>query len=310
MGMAIIATIRRFWLLIVILVALSAITLAAGGDRPEFTYHANVTEVRMSFSAIDQNNHGVATLQAADFAVVDKGFVVRDFQSFVRSDCTKLQIAILVDASESVRPNFRKEIGQVLELISQTAGVPDENLAMFSFRDQKPALLCGGDCRASHVTDRLFPSHAGGFTPLYDTLVFAADYLAQRSEAHSQKVLILFSDGEDTISRSSLADVIEAAQASDIQIYSIVLAGSDSFGRGTLVLQNLADASGGRIFSARQGAVKAANAVLENFHASYVVTYQLPTRAGGFHLVRILPTHNMNLQFHSRSGYYFPARSQ
>ena len=70
-----------------------------GGDRPEFTYRTNTTEVRLNFSAMDQNNHGVATLQANDFAVVDKDVIVRNFQSFTRSDWTKLEIAILVDTS-------------------------------------------------------------------------------------------------------------------------------------------------------------------------------------------------------------------
>jgi hypothetical protein len=36
------------------------------------------------------------------------------------------------------------------------------------------------------------------------------------------------------------------------------------------------------------------------------VTYHLPNHSSGFHQVRILPTHNLNLQFRSRSGYYFP----
>jgi hypothetical protein len=70
---------------------------------------------------MDQNNRGVATLQASDFAVVDKDVIVRNFQSFTRTDWTKLQIAILVDGSESVRPRFRQEIADILELMSQTA---------------------------------------------------------------------------------------------------------------------------------------------------------------------------------------------
>ena len=151
---------------------------AAAGDPPEYTYRTNVNEVRLTFAAMDQNNHGVATLQASDFAVVDKDIIVRTFQSFTRSDWTKLEIAIVVDGSESVTPRFRREMADVLELVSQTAGVPDENLSIFSFHASQPALLCARDCRATHAADTLPAGHAGGLTPLFDTIAFAADYLA------------------------------------------------------------------------------------------------------------------------------------
>src|SRR5438270_10552605 len=91
-------------ILSVLLLILAGTSVAASGDSPEFTYHVNATEVRLSFSATDRNNHGLATLQASDFAIVDKDVIVRNFQSFSRSDWTKLDLAILIDASESVTP--------------------------------------------------------------------------------------------------------------------------------------------------------------------------------------------------------------
>ncbi len=120
---------------------------------------------------MDQNNHGVATLQPNDFAVVDKDVIVHNFQSFTRSDWTKLEIAILIDVSESVTPRFRQEIADVLNLVSQTPGIPDENLAMFSFHGLQPALLCAGDCRASRAAEQLPARRAGALTPLFDTIV-------------------------------------------------------------------------------------------------------------------------------------------
>jgi hypothetical protein len=51
------------------------------------------------------------------------------------------------------------------------------------------------------------------------------------------------------------------------------------------------------------------DAVLEDARASFTVTYKLPNRAPGFHLVRILPTHDLHLQFRCRRGYYYPGGS-
>jgi VWFA-related protein len=281
-----------------------------GGDRPEFTYRTNATEVRLNFSAMDQNNHGVATLQANDFAVVDKDVIVRNFQSFTRSDWTKLEIAILVDTSESVSPRFRQEMADALELVSRTGGIPDENLAMFSFDGTQPAQLCSGNCRSSHAANRLPGKLARGLTALFDTIIFATNFLAQQGDPHAEKVLIVFSDGLDTASRSSLGNAINASLRGEVQLDCIDLNKPAYASQGASALRTLASATGGHYFPLKNGADQALNVILEGFRASYAVTYRLPSHTYGFHEIRILPTHNLNLQFRSRSGYYYPNQVQ
>ena len=294
--------------LIAVLVFLAGIAPAVAGDPPEYTYRTSANEVRLYFSARDQNNHAVATLQASDFAVVDKEVIVRNFQSFTRSDWTKLEIAILIDGSESVTPHFRQEVADVLDLVSQTAGIPDENLSIFSFQGVQPALLCAGNCRTAGTAERLPAGRAGGLTPLYDSIVFASEFLSRHGDAHAQKVLIVFSDGADTISRSSLRDAVDASLRDEVQVDCIDLNRPLTSSPGATVLQGLAGATGGRYFPPPNGAADAINVILEGFHASYTVSYRLQNRAYGFHAVQILPTHNLNLQFRSRSGYYYPDR--
>src|ERR1017187_5338077 len=114
---------RRPWPLCSLLLCCAGISPAIAGDPAEFTYRTNATEVRLSFSATDQNNHALATLQASDLAVVDKDVIGRKIENFPRSDWTNLEIAIPIDPSESVTPRFRHEIAAVLDLISQTAGI-------------------------------------------------------------------------------------------------------------------------------------------------------------------------------------------
>jgi Ca-activated chloride channel family protein len=291
-----------------VLVFLTGISPAVAGDPPEYTYRTNANEVRLYFSATDQNNHGVATLQASDFAVVDKEVIVRNFQSFTRSDWTKLEIAILIDGSESVTPHFRQEVADVLNLVSKTAGIPDENLSMFSFQGVQPVLLCAGNCRSAGTAERLPAGRAGGLTPLFDSIVFASDFLSQHGDAHAQKVLIVFSDGADTISQSSLRDAVDAALRAEVQVDCIALNRSFASSPGATVLREVASATGGRYFPPPNGATQAINVILEGFQASYRVSYRLPNRAYGFHTVQILSTHNLNLQFRSRSGYYYPDR--
>ena len=273
-------------------------------DQPPFTFHTETNEVRLTFSATDQNDHGIATLQASDFVVVDRDIIVRHFKSFTRSDWTRLEIGVLVDNSESLVPQFRRELSHVAELISQTAGVPEENLAIFSFRDSHPAILCAGDCRGIYEADRWPQIQSGQFTPLFDSVIFADDFLSQHGDAHAEKALIIYSDGIDTISRNTLNDALETSLRTGVEIFAVDLHRPPS--EGAAVLYQLAGATGGRYFPPASDSTRVLNAVLDGFHASYEIHYLVPTRDPGFHRVRVLPTHNLSLQFRSRSGYYFP----
>jgi VWFA-related protein len=303
--MAILLTSRRAWTLLSIFVLSAAVSPMVAGDRPALTYRSNPTEVRLIFSASDRENHGVTTLQANDFAVVDKDVIVRNFQSFTRSEHTRLKIAILLDASQSVAPQFRQQIDDILELLSHAAAVPDENVAVFSFQGLQPALVCARDCRTAHAVDRLPALRPSGLTPLFDTVVFASDYLSQHGDAQSENVLIIFSDGEDTISRDSFDSARTAAMKSEVQIFCIDLNQPAVSAQGSSVLYHLAKATGGRYFP-EHDITTALKVILEDFESTYVVSYRLPSHASGFHTVQILPTHNRSLQFRSRSGYYYP----
>jgi VWFA-related protein len=296
---------RRPWPLLSVLLLGAGISAGVEGDLPAFTFRANTDEVRLTFAATDQNDHGVATLQANDFVVVDQDIIVRQFQSFTRCDWTRLEIAILADNSESVTPQFRQELANIVDLISQTGGVPEENLSLFGFHDAHPALVCAGNCRSSHSADRLPAARAGQLTPLFDSVVFAADFLSQHGDAKTEKALIVFSDGIDTISINSLAGAIESSLKDGVEIYAVDLHDASPSVRAS-VLCRLATATGGRYFHAPFETTHILNVILDGFRATYQVDYRLPSHKSGFHSLRVLPTHNLNLEFRSRSGYYYP----
>jgi VWFA-related protein len=275
----------------------------AAGDPPDVTYHSHANEVRLTFSVTDQNHHAVATLQAGDFAVVDKDIIVRKFQSFTRSDITKLEIAILVDASGSVAPRFAPESSELLDLLSHTAGIPEQSVSVFSFRDLQPKWLCSGTCRTAHPAALVSIPRRNELTPLFDSIVFASDFVAQRADHDAQKIIIVLSDGQDSVSRHSLQDATGAAMKAAVQIYAIDLNRNPS-SQGSAILYRFADATGGRYFSGPNATDRAMNVILEDFQASYIVTYKLPSNDSGFHALRVLPTHDRSLQFRSRSGYY------
>jgi VWFA-related protein len=272
----------------------------------DMTLRSEATEVRMTFSTTDQNGRVMATVQPSDIAIVDGDMVVRDFRSFARSAYTRLDVAVLVDASESITPQFRQELANVVQLIGETSGVPDDSFSVLSFRDLKPAVVCEGNCRALNSSAQFPVIQSGGLTPLYDSIAFATCKLGHDNDPHVRRILILFSDGNDTISLKSFTAAMDSALDNDVAIYSVDVSRQPRSSPGTLVLRSFSGNTGGRYFPVEAGTTQLLDAILEDFHAAYTVAYKLPSHADGFHLVRILPTHNLSLQFHCRRGYYYP----
>jgi len=276
----------------------------------ETTLRSDVSEVRVTFSTTDQNNRVVGTIQPTDFAIVDQDRVVRDFRSFNRSEYTRMDVVVLVDTSGSVAPQSRLEFSKVIQLIAETQGVPDESFSVVSFRDLKPAVVCEGNCRELYTQAKLPVITSSGLTPLYDSIVFASRMLARRNDHNTRRILVLFSDGADTISLKSFTDAMDSVLDNDIVIYSVDVGSQPQASRGTLVLQGFAANTGGRYFPIAAGTDKVIDAILEDFRATYTVAYKLPSHAAGFHQVRILPTHDLGLQFHCRRGYYYPGKGE
>jgi VWFA-related protein len=276
------------------------------GD-PAATYRTTVSEVRVTFFATDENNHPVDTVRKEDFAVVDNGIVVREFRSLSRSDETSLDVVVAVDASESVAPRLQATMTDVLHLVSQKQVADDDNISVVSFGGLQPVMMCTRNCRSLAAGQQLLAVRAGGATPLFDALAYSANFISSRHTPGVRPVLIVFSDGNDTISKHSAPDALEAVIASGALLYTIDLNKPGSATNGSVALQRMAEASGGRYLSIREGAANVLEAALEDLRASYIVTYKLPSRAVGFHSLYILPKHDLKLRFHCRSGYYYTA---
>jgi len=282
-----------------------SVRAGSANDLPAATYRTTVSEVRITFFATDEKNRPVDKIGKDDFAVVDNGIVVRDFRSLTRSDETALDVVAVVDASESVAPHFQATVNDVLQLVSQKQLATDDNISVMTFSGLQPLVICARDCRSAAAGEKLLAVKAAGATPLFDALADGARFISKRRAPAVRPVFILFSDGDDTISKTPTRDALEEVIASGALLYAIDLNKPGEVTRGSDALQQMAEMTGGRYFPAGEGAVHVLQAALEDLRASYVVTYQLPSRAVGFHSLRILPKHNLNLRFHCRNGYYY-----
>src|SRR5206468_7297793 len=100
--------------------------------------------------------------------------------------------------------------------------------------------------RQEDLTHAISNTPATGKTALYDAIWKAREWIAGGSR--DKKVLIVISDGGDNASAHTLADLLQAANKSNIQIYTIGIFDPDDPDKNPAVLRQLARATGGEAF--------------------------------------------------------------
>ena len=125
----------------------------------------------------------------------------------------------------------------------------------------------------------------------------------------AQRVIVLFSDGEDTGSLHGVQAVIALAQRNEIQIFALSAHARRKFAPGDEVLRRLADETGGRFYvAATDKEVPAIFAEMEQqMRTQYSVSFQPEQLMPGFHALRLEVTTPQNMRVRARQGYYFDA---
>ena len=277
----------------------------SGGDNEPLRYRTGTSEVRVSFFATDRNGLPLDRLTKDDFAIVDSGLVIRDFRSLAPSNETAIDIVALVDTSESVAPRFRGNMQNVLQLVHTQSTSVDQTLSVIQFSGLQSSVVCSGDCASQQAETKMAQWKAQGATPLFDALTYTARFVSSRRTSGVRQVVIVFSDGNDTISRASAREAFDSLLATGALLYAVDVGRSGTASDGSRALHQMAEATGGSSFVSSENTATVLQTILADLHSSYVVTYSLPSRQAGFHSVRILPKRNLNLQFHSRRGYYY-----
>ena len=284
-------------------------------DNPISSYRTTASEVRLTFFATDGANRPVSTITKDDFAIVDGDTVVRKFRSLTRMEQSSLNITIMIDTSESVAVRLPSMVREVLDLLQLSGIHPNYSASVIAFSGAQTIVLCDRDCRSREATQALLSLKPAGATPLFDAVAFGADFISRRSVPESRPVLILLSDGGDSVSKASLGDALQSVIAAGALLYAIDVeqgngkridskqAPYDSDGSATL--RRMAEATGGLYFAEDETAAGVLQAVFDDLRNSFLVTYQTPETPPGLRSLRILPKHDLKLRFHCRSSYYY-----
>jgi VWFA-related protein len=274
-------------------------------EVPAPTYKAGTSEVRISFRATDDHGDPQTALKKDDFAIVDGGRVIRTFSSLNKADEDFLDIVILLDVSESVAEDFRQMANAALQLVSAKELAFNTSISLMTFSGTHSKLLCNGDCRGSDLN--FLSVTPSGATPLLDAISDTSLFLSAHHRPGTKPVIVLFSDGIDTCSISSIQDAMRNLIDTQIALYAVDAGEPTKRMDGSSILRLMAETSGGGYFAMGEDTSAALLRAFDELRHSYVVTYKLEHAPGGYHSLRILPTRNLSLQFHSRSGYYYEA---
>jgi VWFA-related protein len=285
--------------------------MAACSDYPSYTIRRTAPEVRLQFTVADERGQLITNLSASDFRIFDNQSAVHQIRQFSHLEDLPLQVGLLLDVSDSVQKAVFHESLATQYLVRNVLRPETDRafLMAFGLDVRLWQSSTGEPAELSQALQRI--QQLGYATNLYDGL-FAACFrqfpLPETSEL-AQRVVVLFSDGEDTGSLHSMTDVITLAQRNEIQIYAVSVHARRKFSPGDAVLQRLAGETGGQFFVA--GADKDFPAIFaemeQQMRTQYYVSFRPEHETPGFHALRLEMTGSQKLHVRARQGYYFEA---
>ncbi len=194
---------------------LAAVPLQA--QQAVFT--SRIDLVHVGITVLDRDGNLVTGLTRDDFEVLEDGRPqdVRYFSAGLSSDIEDipLHLGLLLDMSASMERNDRFQKTAAIRFLNTLTYAADMTLVDF---DTEVRVGRYGQEDFGRLIERIRGRRPAGYTALYDAL---GVYLDGAFEQDGRKVLVLYTDGEDTRSSLSIRDARELLRASDVTVYAI-----------------------------------------------------------------------------------------
>jgi VWFA-related protein len=282
-------------------------------DDPQgglLTIHKRVDEVNVLFIATDKHGKFVRDLNQNDFAILDDHKPPQSIINFRRETDLPLHLGLLIDVSGSVHGRFDFEQNAAISFLEHSvrAGFDKAFVEGFNTKTQMTQDFTDNVQLLSAGVHNL---QDGGGTALYDAVYKTCrdKLLKDRSEHPVRKAIIILSDGEDNQSDITKAQAIEMAQRAEVIIYAISTDDSGLILRGDKVLEQLAEATGGRAFFPfkMKDITHSFAAIEDELRSQYVVSYKpADFDADGRYRSIEISSSKKDLQVRARKGYFAP----
>ena len=290
--------------------AVMAALCAAAWLAAQTKIRVDVNLVHAVATVKTQTGQVVGTLRKEDFEIYDNG-VKQEIAVFEHQAEQRLSVALLVDVSGSTAKELAYEADSALRFIRALLGEghPEDAIKLYTFNWQVTDQTGRYTRDLKLLSDRVKTMHGEAGTAMYDAIFFAARDLEPRE---GRKVIVVVTDGGDTVSKLTLQKALEEAQLADAVIYAIVVVPiTNEAGRnigGEHALQFMAEGTGGRTFLPSVGAAldRAFADILTELRTQYLFGFypkDVPLTKDRFHKLEVR-VRSADLRVSARNGYY------
>ena len=268
---------------------LAIVALAMAASTQSARFRTGVEAVQVDVLVLDGRTP-VGGLTSADFALRDAG-VAQQIESVAIAD-VPLSVLVALDVSSSVSGSTLENLKAGVRA-AYTALLPRDRSALIAFSNELK-LRSDWSNSAAGAAQALETLEGGGGTSLVDAMFAALIFVDPTPQA--RRLVLVFSDGEDTSSWLPRGAVLDKARQSDSVVYGVVMKdarlpiqherlldrsgieltpGDERLRHDTPFLEEVAAATGGRCFTTASTAdlKDAFTRVLTEFRTRYVLTY-------------------------------------
>ena len=267
--------------------AISIVTSVGAVHAAEPTFKSGSRVVSVFATVSDAQRRLVPNLDQRDFEVVDNE-IPQPLTLFV-NDVQPITVITLLDTSASMTGNLKLLRQAAREFTSRL--LPNDQARISSFNDNiefSPRFTND----SAELGDAIQGLSCDGGTRVYDALLASLDQL---QGIGGRRVILVFTDGNDNESKTSLKKVVERAAAQDVMVYAIGLGTQHYAGkkkvndRPDAGLKRLADETGGGYFelASTNDLVPTFVRVAQELHSQYVLGFEPPALDGHVHKLEI-----------------------
>jgi Ca-activated chloride channel family protein len=247
------------------------------------TFRSGTQLVSLFATVVDAQKRLVPSLVKDDFEVFDND--KPQPIAFFQNEAQPITVIVMLDTSGSMTgsiPLLRAAAEQFLIRL-----LPDDKGRVGAFNDKIQLLGQFTGDRDALVSDVKELDYGNG-TRLWDAVLVCLDELRP---LQGRRVILVFTDGDDTESRAHLGTVIERARADEVMVYAIGLE-SNYFNGQRMIrtkpdsgLRKIADETGGGYFELEKTADLAPTftRVAQELHSQYVIAFTPPQLDGRVH---------------------------
>jgi len=252
---------------------LVAALLAVQPPQTVFRTAVEVVEIDVS---VMRGTQPVQGLTSRDFALTDNG-VLQQVES-VMIDRLPLNVTLVLDTSKSLFGERLTRLVQAGDAFTQALR-PDDRAALVTFSHQIELVVPMTTDRQA-IRSALAHMEANGSTALRDAVQLA---IALDPRDRARSLLLVFTDGHDTVSWLTEDAVLDTVRRSGVVIHAVHVE-SDTF------LDRLTQAAGGRAWSATSDRQlrELFTRALDEMRARYLLTYTpRGVDTAGWHSVKV-----------------------